>query len=77
MKSAWIAAALLAALATPVMAQPVIENPGKCAQFYPNANCQNYGPGNPYTNGISPHRWRSGHASMGYPHRRWHHRHVH
>jgi hypothetical protein len=23
--------------------------PGYCAFFYPNANCQNKGPGNPYT----------------------------
>lgn len=37
------------ALATPAMAQQVISNPGYCAQFYPNANCQNTGPGNPYT----------------------------
>jgi len=27
----------------------VIYNPGYCAQFYPNANCQNKGPTNPYT----------------------------
>jgi hypothetical protein len=31
------------------MAQEVVSNPGYCAQFYPNANCQNKGPGNPYT----------------------------
>jgi hypothetical protein len=45
------AAALLlsSALASPVMAQEVIYNPGYCAQFYPNANCQNKGPGSPYT----------------------------
>src|ERR1700753_3298525 len=45
------AAALVAssALASRVMAQQVITNPGRCAQFYPNANCQNLGPGNPYT----------------------------
>jgi hypothetical protein len=42
---------LTSALAGPVMAQPVVTNPGKCAQFYPDANCQNLGPGNPYTNG--------------------------
>ena len=35
---------------TPAMAQPVISEPGYCAFFYPNANCQNKGPGNPYTN---------------------------
>jgi hypothetical protein len=39
----------VSALASPVMAQQVIYNPGYCAQFYPNANCQNKGPGNPYT----------------------------
>src|SRR4029077_19657705 len=37
------------ALASPAMAQQVIYNPGYCAQFYPNANCQNLGPENPYT----------------------------
>ena len=44
------AAAILAAsvYATPVLAQgEVIYNPGYCAQFYPSANCQNNGPGNP------------------------------
>ena len=29
--------------------QQVISEPGYCAQFYPNANCQNEGPNNPYT----------------------------
>ncbi len=49
-----IAAVATAAFATPVLAQQVIEDPGYCAQFYPNANCQNTGPGNPYTDG----NWR-------------------
>jgi hypothetical protein len=40
---------LSSALAGPTMAQQVVSNPGYCAQFYPNANCQNNGPGNPYT----------------------------
>jgi hypothetical protein len=43
------AALLSAAAATPVAAQEVIYNPGYCAQFYPNANCQNKGTNNPYT----------------------------
>jgi hypothetical protein len=43
------AAALLALLSAPATAQQVITNPGWCAQFYPNANCQNLGRGNPYT----------------------------
>jgi hypothetical protein len=30
------------------MAQEVIYNPSYCAQFYPTADCQNKGPGNPY-----------------------------
>jgi hypothetical protein len=28
---------------------PVVDSPGKCAQQYPGANCQDFGPGNPYT----------------------------
>jgi len=43
------AAVLAATLAAPAMAQEVAYNPGYCAQFYPNANCQNNGPGSPYT----------------------------
>ena len=49
------AAILASALASPAMAQQVIYNPGYCAQFYPNANCQNRGPGSPYYGG-SYHR---------------------
>jgi hypothetical protein len=44
-----LSSALASPLAAPAMAQQVISNPGYCAQFYPNANCQNKGPGNPYT----------------------------
>jgi hypothetical protein len=44
------AVTILASLATtPVSAQAVIQEPGYCAFFYPNANCQNNRPGNPYT----------------------------
>ena len=68
MKFALIGAAALtaAAFATPALAQAVIEDPGYCAQFYPNANCQNLGPGNPYTNGGY---WQNGNASVE---SRWH-----
>jgi hypothetical protein len=45
------AAVLASALASPAMAQEVIYNPGYCAQYYPNANCQNKGPGSPYYGG--------------------------
>jgi hypothetical protein len=50
-KYGFLGAVVLAAsaLASPAIAQQVIYNPGYCAQFYPNANCQNLGPGNPYT----------------------------
>ena len=41
--------AVLSALTGPATAQQVISEPGYCAFFYPNANCQNKGPGNPYT----------------------------
>ena len=42
-------AVLSTAIAIPAPAQQVISEPGYCAFFYPNANCQNKGPGNPYT----------------------------
>jgi hypothetical protein len=55
------AAAALAVISapamTPAMAQEVISEPGYCAFFYPNANCQNKGPGNPYTD---PRRFNQG-----------------
>jgi hypothetical protein len=72
MKFALIGAAAVtaAAFATPALAQQVIEDPGYCAQFYPNANCQNLGPGNPYTDG----NWRNDNASMEQS-RVLHHRH--
>jgi len=72
-----ISAAILtaaAALATPASAQEVIYNPGYCAQFYPNANCQNKGPGNPYTaRGYHRGGWQGGYAAIG---PRWHRRHY-
>ena len=51
------AVAVLSSLsATPVLAQAVIQEPGYCAFFYPTANCQNKGPGNPYTDSeLPPH----------------------
>ena len=55
------AAVAAAAFATPVLAQAVIEDPGHCALFHPNANCQNLGPGNPYTDGGY---WRNGNAMV-------------
>jgi hypothetical protein len=52
MKIALIGAALVAlTVAAPAMAQAVITDPGRCAQYYSDANCQNLGAGNPYTNG--------------------------
>ena len=57
------AAAILASvLATPVLAQEVIYDPCFCAFFYPNANCQNKGPGNPYTD-PNWRAWASGQVS--------------
>jgi hypothetical protein len=53
-----VSAALLAAgLAGQAHAQAVVEDPGYCAQYYPNANCTNYGPGNPlYPGSFVPSR---------------------
>ena len=39
------AASLASVVATPVLAQAVISEPGYWAQFYPTANCQDNGPG--------------------------------
>ena len=51
-KLAVLSAALIAtALAGQAHAQAAVEDPGYCAQYYPNANCQNYGPGNPLYRG--------------------------
>ena len=53
------AAAILAStLASPAVAQEVVYNPGYCAQFYPNANCQNRGPGSPYTRSYQRQAYR-------------------
>jgi hypothetical protein len=52
------AAILVSTLASPALAQEVITNPGRCSQFYPNANCQNLGPGNPYTGGYQHQAYR-------------------
>jgi hypothetical protein len=49
-----VVAVLSSLSATPVLAQAVIQEPGYCAFFYPNANCQNKGPGNPYGNYEQP-----------------------
>ena len=72
MKFAWLGAAAVAAtaLVTPSTAQEVIYNPGYCAQYYPNANCQNKGPGNPYTGSYQSRQWRGGYAYMA-PGRRY------
>jgi hypothetical protein len=89
MKFALIGAAAMAAasFATPALAQAVIENPGYCAQYYPNANCNNLGPGNPYTSDGWKHEygayagqnsWQNGNAQMApaprlHRHHRKHH----
>ena len=67
---------LIGAFATgPAVAQEVIPNPGKCAQFYPSANCENYGPGNPYRGPQSYQgRWQNG--SAWHP-AHWRHRYYH
>jgi hypothetical protein len=71
MKFRLIGAAFIAAasLVAPASAQEVVTNPGYCAQFYPNANCQNFGPGNPYRGSNSYQRrgggnWYGSNAKM-------------
>jgi hypothetical protein len=55
-------AGLSAISAMPVQAQQAMSEPAYCAFFYPNANCQNKGPGNPYTD---PNCRRNGGLSSG------------
>lgn len=63
-------------------AQAVVEEPGYCAQYYPNSNCTNYGRGNPLYPGSfvqsGPPRAYGGPHAATYPtyvhrHRRHHH----
>jgi hypothetical protein len=78
MKYLFVGAVLMtAAPFSPAVAQEVIYNPGYCAQFYPNANCQNKGPGNPYTGGYKRYGWHNGYAWIGRHHRWRHHHRMH
>jgi hypothetical protein len=56
------AAGLSVAIAKPALAQEVIDEPGYCAFYYPNANCQNMGPGNP--NDINYRRRAAGNVAL-------------
>jgi hypothetical protein len=53
---------LAAVSALPAQAQQVMSEPAYCAFFYPNANCMNKGPGNPYTD---PNYRRNGGLNSG------------
>ena len=81
MKLAMLSTALLAvALCGEARAQAAVEDPAYCAQYYPTANCQNYGPGNPMYRGAygeyaAPVRRPEGYAVTAPP--RHHHRHYH
>jgi hypothetical protein len=81
MKAAVLSAVLLAtAFSSQANAQAAVEDPGYCAQYYPSANCQNYGPGNPlYRGGYGGH-FATADRPDGYvvtvpvrPHHRRHH----
>ena len=61
-KQVGVAAVLTALSFTSAPAQQVMSEPAYCAFFYPNANCQNKGPGNPYTD---PNYRRNGGQSSG------------
>jgi hypothetical protein len=82
-KLAMLSAALLAiASSTQAHAQAAVEDPGYCAQYYPSANCQNYGPGNPlyrgrYWQDFAPVQRPDGYAAAVpvRPHHRRHHQH--
>jgi hypothetical protein len=81
-KTAVLGAALLAtALSSQAHAQAAVEDPGYCAQYYPNANCQNYGAGNPLYRGLYGGNFGSVDQPDGYdvtvPVRHHHRRHHH
>lgn len=61
------AAMILLAATVPAPAQQVISEPGYCAFFYPNANCQNKGPGNPYTDPYAQRSMAPGAQIVGAP----------
>ena len=74
------ASVLLVVGTRPLAAQAVVSEPGYCAFFYPYANCQNKGPGNPYTDpnyrrGPGPYArvWSSGEIVAVVPR----HKHTH
>jgi hypothetical protein len=48
--SAMITAILSAAIAPPALAQAANSDPGFCAQFYPNSDCNSVGPETPGSN---------------------------
>jgi hypothetical protein len=83
MKPAVLGAALLATvLSGQAHGQAAVEDPGYCAQYYPGANCQNYGPGNPLYPGFHGQTFAPVQRPDGYaapmpvqPHHRRHHRH--
>jgi hypothetical protein len=67
---------------TPAQAQQAMSEPAYCAFFYPTANCQNKGPGNPYTDpnyrlhgGPSSGQWSSG-ETVGVVSKRPRHHHA-
>jgi hypothetical protein len=70
---------IVSVLTASAATQPLIGDPSRCAQFYPNANCQNEGPGSWFSRTYRTSGWRSGYDSVGphenyNSHRRRHHR---
>ena len=60
-----VAAIVSAALTAPALAQEVIYEPGYCAFFYPNANCNNIGANNPQTGDYQRRLAARGQAEAG------------
>ena len=78
-KVAVLSVALLAtAFSGQARAQAAVEDPGYCAQYYPSANCQNYGPGNPlYPGSLGPVERPGGYAAMAPVRHYYRHYHGH
>ena len=72
---------LAAAFTGQAHAQAAVEEPAYCAQYYPNSNCQNYGPGNPLypgswvpagPAGVAPSPYAAAAVIVHHRHRRHH-----
>jgi hypothetical protein len=69
------AVVISSAIASPVLAQQVITDPGRCAQFYPDAGCRHLRTNNPAAGEFlrrSAYRTPANQIDRGFPYNGWH-----